>query len=223
MGGYTLNRTTSHRNAMRRNMAVSLLTHEQITTTIPKAKSLKPFVEKLISLGKRGDLAARRQVIQAIGDPVEVKSEDDPRLKRNRYGELVRGPRLVKKLFEEIAPRYQDRPGGYTRIVRLAKHRIGDGADLCVLQLVSEDESGPQVRGQHSRRREKAYRRMEFAAKARRSRAEAAVGGGAAAEGPGEAESATATATEEPPAESEQAGAEGESTGEGGEPGGDRA
>src|SRR5690606_35865043 len=143
-----------------RNLAIALFTHGQITTTLPKAKAVKPFVEKLITTAKRGDLTARRQVIRAVGNPIlvdfDVQHDEPPEgYKVNKYGELISGPRLVKKLFEEIAPRYADRPGGYTRIIKLARHRIGDGSDLCVLQLVSDEDTGPQVSGQYSRRREK--------------------------------------------------------------------
>ncbi|MCC7203941.1 MAG: 50S ribosomal protein L17 [Phycisphaeraceae bacterium] len=175
IAGYKLSRDTEHRRAMWRNMAVSLLTHGQITTTIPRAKSVQPLVERLITLGKRGTLHARRQVIRAIGNPIlvdfDVKAidpEDKPDYTINRYGELIRGPRVVKKLFDEIAPKYKDRQGGYTRIVRLARHRIGDGGQLCVIQLVGNEE-GPQVSGQYSRRRNKANKRMEFAAKLRKA------------------------------------------------------
>ncbi len=175
IAGYKLGRDTEHRIAMRRNMAIALLTHGQITTTLPKAKSVQPMVEKIITTAKRGTLAARRQVIKAIGNPLhvdfDVKAVDPagvPKHKINRYGELVSGPRVVARLFEEIAPRYTDRPGGYTRIVKLGKHRIGDGGDLCVLQLVG-GEDGPQVSGQYSRRRDKANKRMEFAAKLRKA------------------------------------------------------
>lgn len=168
--GFKLGRKTNHRRAMWRNMAVSLLTHGQITTTLPKAKSVKPFVEKLISAAKKGDLASRRRVIKMIGDPIMIKSEDDDAVQRNKYGEITGGPKVVKTLFDEIAPKYADRTGGYTRIIKLAKHRIGDGASLCVLQLVgSDDESGPQVSGQYSRRRDKANKRMERAAALRKS------------------------------------------------------
>lgn len=167
VGGFKLGRDTEHRKAMWRNMAIALFTHGQITTTVPKAKSLKPFVEKLISLAKKGDLASRRRVIQKIGNPIMIKFDEDPDVQRNKYGELVNGPKLVKRLFDEIGPRYSDRAGGYTRIVRLGKHRIGDASDLCVIQLVGE-ESGPQVSGQYSRRRDKANKRMEFAAKLRK-------------------------------------------------------
>ncbi len=174
VAGYKLGRDTEHRTAMRRNLAISLLTHGQVTTTIPKAKSVKPFVEKLISSARKGDLASRRRVLQAIGDPYLIAHEDDPDVVRNRYGEVVSAPRVVKKLFDEIAPRYADRPGGYTRIVRLGTHRIGDGSDLCVLQLVGSEE-GPQVSGAYSRRRDKADRRMEYAAQQRRDQTAAVV------------------------------------------------
>lgn len=174
--GFKLGRHTNHRRAMWRNMAVSLLTHGQITTTLPKAKSVKPFVEKLISAAKRGDLASRRRVIKMIGDRIMVKGENDDAVQRNKYGEITGGPKVVKHLFDEIAPRYADRSGGYTRIIKLAKHRIGDGSSLCVLQLVGgDDESGPQVSGQYSRRRDKANRRMERAAALRKGGAGAAV------------------------------------------------
>jgi len=173
VGGYKLGRDTEHRRAMWRNMAVSLFTHGQIQTTVTKAKSVRPFVEKLITAARKGDLASRRRVIAAIQDLIIVKNDDDADVKRNKFGELLDGPRVVKKLFDEIAPQYADRAGGYTRIVRLGRHRIGDGSDLCVLQLVG-GEQGPQVSGQHSRRRQKADRRMEYAAQLRKGRQESA-------------------------------------------------
>lgn len=170
VAGFKLGRDTEHRLALRRNLAVALLTHGQITTTIPKAKSVKPFVEKIITLARKGDLASRRRVVARLGNPVMVKHDDDLDVKRNKYGELVGGPRVVKKLFDEIGPQYKDRTGGFTRIIRLGMHRIGDGSDLCVLQLVEHGEVGPQIKGQHSRRRDKANRRMQFAARLRKGR-----------------------------------------------------
>ncbi|GAB4109368.1 MAG: hypothetical protein Kow00105_18070 [Phycisphaeraceae bacterium] len=176
VAGYKLGRKTNHRKAMWRNMAISLFTHGQITTTLPKAKSVKPFVEKLITAAKKGDLASRRRVIKALGDPIMVKHEDDDAVQRNKYGEITGGPRVVKVLFDEIAPKYADRNGGYTRIIKLARHRIGDGASLCVLQLVgAEDESGPQISGQYSRRRDKANKRMERAAALRKGESASAA------------------------------------------------
>lgn len=169
MKGRKLGRTPAHRKATLRNLAIALLTHEQITTTLSKAKALQPYVEHLIHVAKQGTLHARRQVIQSIGDPIAVTHEDDDELVRNRYGEIISGPRVVKKLIDQIAPRYSDRQGGYTRIIKLAQHRIGDGSDLCVIQLVGgESEQGPQVAGQHSRRREQANNRMAYAAQLRK-------------------------------------------------------
>ena len=162
--GFKLGRDTEHRKAMWRNMAISLFTHGQITTTVVKAKSVQPFVEKLITQARKGDLAARRRVLSMIGDPYLVKSEDDKDVERNRYGEMTDAPRVVKHLFETIGPRFADRAGGYTRIVKLGRHRLGDGGDLAVLQMVG-DEEGPQLRGQHSRRREQADRRTAYAKK----------------------------------------------------------
>jgi large subunit ribosomal protein L17 len=150
---------------MFRNMAVSLFTHGQITTTLPKAKAVKPFVERLISAAKKGDLHARRRVIAALGgDQVMVKHDNDDDVVRNKYGEVVGGPKVVKHLFEEIAPAFADRSGGYTRIIRIGKHRIGDASDLCVLQLVRDEDTGPQLAGTRARRA-KSNKRMEFAAK----------------------------------------------------------
>lgn len=114
--GRRLGRTTSHRIAMFRNMVTSFLTHEKIVTTDAKAKELRPIAEKMITLGKRGDLHAKRQALS-----------------------YVRDKKAVEKLFSIIAPRYAERPGGYTRIVKLCI-RPGDAAPLSVIQLV-EDES----------------------------------------------------------------------------------
>jgi large subunit ribosomal protein L17 len=108
-------RTASHRKAMFSNLSQALITHEQIVTTLPKAKDLRPVVEKLVTLGKRGDLHARRQAISQIKD-VEV----------------------VKKLFEVLGPRYKARNGGYLRIMK-AGFRYGDNAPLAVIEFVDRD------------------------------------------------------------------------------------
>lgn len=164
--GRKLGRKTNHRKAMFRNMAVALFTHGQITTTVPKAKALRPFVEKLITMAKKGDLHNRRRAISALGgDKNMMVSEDADGVERNRFGELQKAPKIIKHLFDEIGPRYEDRNGGYTRIIRLGQNRLGDGTDLCVIQLVgSEDEDAPQLAGSRSRRA-KSNKRMEFAAK----------------------------------------------------------
>ena len=113
--GRKLNRTASHRKAMFANMAASLITHEQIVTTLPKAKEIRPIVEKLVTLGKRGDLHARRQAISQIKD-VDA----------------------VRKLFDAIATRYASRNGGYLRIMK-AGFRQGDNAPLAVIEFVERD------------------------------------------------------------------------------------
>ncbi len=120
-----LGRTVSHRQAMFANMAASLIKHEQITTTLPKAKELRPFVEKLVTLAKKGDLHARRQAISAVRDVPQVG-----------------------KLFDTLAPRYAERNGGYTRIMK-AGFRHGDNAAMAVIEFVDRDveakgkDSGP--------------------------------------------------------------------------------
>ena len=125
LSGRKLNRTSSHRKALFANMAAALLKHEQITTTLPKAKERRPVVEKLITLGKRGDLSARRRAMSVLRD------------------ETITG-----KLFSTIAPRYSERAGGYTRVMR-AGFRHGDMAPLAVIELVDRDpdakglDSGP--------------------------------------------------------------------------------
>ncbi|MDF1634958.1 50S ribosomal protein L17 [Mycoplana sp. MJR14] len=115
--GRKLNRTASHRKAMFANMAASLITHEQIVTTLPKAKEIRPIVEKLVTLGKRGDLHARRQAISQIRDAA-----------------------VVSKLFDAIASRYANRNGGYLRIMK-AGYRTGDNAALAVIEFVDRDVS----------------------------------------------------------------------------------
>ncbi len=120
-----LNRTSSHRTAMFANMAASLIKHEQITTTLPKAKELRPFVEKLVTLAKRGDLHARRLAVSRVRDQDQVR-----------------------KLFDTIGPRYEAREGGYIRIMK-AGFRHGDDAAMAVIEFVDRDpaekgkDSGP--------------------------------------------------------------------------------
>ncbi|MGJ4856317.1 50S ribosomal protein L17 [Labrys sp. KB_33_2] len=117
------NRTAEHRKAMFENMAASLIKHEQIVTTLPKAKDLRPIVEKLVTLGKRGDLHARRQAIATLQDET-----------------------IVKKLFDVLATRYKDRQGGYTRVLK-AGFRHGDSAPIGVIEFVDRDVS---AKGQDS-------------------------------------------------------------------------
>jgi large subunit ribosomal protein L17 len=126
VAGRKLGVTSSHRKAMFRNMACALIKHEQITTTLPKAKELRPVVEKLITLGKRGGLHARRQAYAQLRDDV-----------------------IVAKLLGPLAERYRERPGGYCRVLK-AGVRYGDAADMAVIELVDRDvdakglDSGPK-------------------------------------------------------------------------------
>ena len=122
-----LNRTSAHRKALLMNLSNALLKHEQITTTLPKAKELRPFVEKIISLGKKGDLHARKKA-----------------------NSLLRDEKNIKRIFDVFANRYKDRNGGYTRIVKLG-NRYGDNAPTAVIELVDRDieakgkDSGPVI------------------------------------------------------------------------------
>lgn len=131
VAGRRLGRTKEHRLAMRRNLVSSLFEHETISTTIEKAKEVKPFAEKLITLAKKGTLPARRRAISMLGNRDIIAYEE---------GEAVRKGTVVGKLFSELGPRYLDRPGGYTRIVRLSLKRLGDNGQLVLLQLVGADE-----------------------------------------------------------------------------------
>ncbi len=129
--GRKLNRTASHRKAMFANMAAALIKHEQIITTLPKAKEMKRIIDRLITLGKRGDLHARRQAFARLRDE-----------------------EMVKKLFDVLGDRYKERPGGYSRVLR-AGYRFGDNAPRAVIELVDRDleakgkDSGPDQREQN--------------------------------------------------------------------------
>jgi large subunit ribosomal protein L17 len=126
MHGRKLNRTSSHRKAMLANMAAALVKHEQISTTLPKAKELRPYVEKLVTLGKRGDLHARRLLISKVGDLA-----------------------TTSKLIDVLGPRYAERSGGYIRVLK-AGFRLGDNAPMAVIEFVDRDvaakgqDSGPR-------------------------------------------------------------------------------
>ncbi|MBW2185081.1 MAG: 50S ribosomal protein L17 [Desulfuromonadales bacterium C00003068] len=115
--GRRLGRNSSHRKAMLRNMVTSLLDHERITTTDARAKEVRKVAEKLITLGKRGDLHARRQALSVVFDK-----------------------KVVAKLFDRLAPRFQDRPGGYTRIIKVG-NRLGDNAPVSIIELVEQEQA----------------------------------------------------------------------------------
>lgn len=134
VAGRRLSRTSEHRLAMRRNLVASLFEHETISTTMEKAKEVKSFAEKLITLAKKGTLSARRRAIALLGDRDIIGSED---------GKPVKKGTIIRKLFSELGPRYLDRAGGYTRIIRLSLRRLGDDGRLVLFQLLGEDEALP--------------------------------------------------------------------------------
>lgn len=177
-------------------MAHSLIQHGAIRTTAPKAKELRRFVEKIITVARKGTLAARRHVLAELGDRLMVDNE----------GEL-QDKTVVQKLFDEIAPRYADRTGGYTRIVRLSKRRIGDAGSQVLLQLVEEAQPAGEAEGgaRSARRRRRAGKRRERAEAAAQSAEASAKEQGQPAEG----EAAEASSQEqEKPAEGESAAQE---------------
>jgi large subunit ribosomal protein L17 len=169
-----------------------VLEHGQITTTRAKAKAVQPFVEELITIAKRNTLAARRELTSRLTDRKVFAWVADPNTREetkaaqsrlwqlpaadevefNRYGEVRKAPRLIQHVMTRVAPLYKDRAGGYTRIVKLDKRRLGDATDLVVLQLVGGEE-GPQVKGRKSTRRTNADKRTAFAKKAKEKAAAA--------------------------------------------------
>jgi len=152
-----LNRTSSHRTALRRNLAAALIEHGAIRTTEAKAKDVRRFVEKLITIARKGTLHARRLVLARLQDR-EMFTYDK---KTHEYEPDDKT--IVQKLFDEIAPRYLDRPGGYTRIIHLAERRIGDAGKQVILQLIEEDAAQGDAGGE-GRRGARAARRQEAAA-----------------------------------------------------------
>jgi len=224
-----LNRTTSHRRALRRNLAQSLFEHGQITTTLPKAKDLRPFVEKLITLAKRardGSSSARSRLMQLLGDRAIIPADhqeayevmgDAKRAKvlrsrsgrRHRTGEPKGGLKFTAesvyhRLVNTVAPQFADRPGGYTRVIKLAKARLGDAGATAVLQLIGEEEApGSVSRPEKTARQRRNDRR--YAAVAKGAKGEGKAGGAVvAAEPPAEDQ----TSPDEPEAEAGTATAE---------------
>jgi len=196
VGGRRLNRTTSHRVALRRNLAQSLFEHGEVRTTIPKAKEVRPFVERLVTLAVRGDLAARQRAEALLQDraiiPAEHREEYDrlsdakrDKVIRARSGRRYRAPTtrpgvkftaqsVLHKLFSDIGPQMKRRAeargsgGGYTRIIKLPDRRLGDGGELAILQLVSgDDEARPQNSGRTERKRRARVKYTVYAGKPR--------------------------------------------------------
>lgn len=187
-----LSRTSEHRRALRRNLAQSLFEHGEIVTTLTKAKDVRPFVERLITMAKKaheGSLAARQRLVRAMNDrgiiPADHQGDygmmaDAVRHKtlrarsgrRYHTGEAKAGLKftaesVVHRLINTVAPRYLDRPGGYTRIIKLARPRIGDNGARAILQLVGEEEPpGPVSKPKKTVRQKRVERRYAAAARA---------------------------------------------------------
>lgn len=170
--GRQLSRDTEHRKALRRNLVQSLFENGKVRTTLPKAKEVKAFAERLITLARTGSLTARRRVIAALRDRRLVDEQQE-----------FTGQTVVQKLFTDIAPKFKDRAGGYTRIIKTSNYRIGDGGSIVLLQLLTE-EASPKGTARRSAglRRKRNERRHQFANQALKSR-ETKAAAPAAAEG----------------------------------------
>ena len=151
--GRQLSRDTEHRKALRRNLVQSLFEHGKIRTTLPKAKEVRAFAEKLITLARENTLNNRRRVIQLLQDRRLVDDEQE-----------FTGQTVIQKLFDEIGPAFVDRAGGYTRIIKTSDFRIGDGGDIVVLQLITVDAAPTgTARRTAGLRRKRNERRRVFA------------------------------------------------------------
>jgi large subunit ribosomal protein L17 len=134
--GYKLGRNPSHRLALFRNLTMALIRHERIITTVEKAKAVRPFVERLITLAKNGSLHARRLAVSRLGPAAdaEVKPDDEDGAPADRRT-------VVQKLFSDLGPRFKDRPGGYTRVIKRHERRLGDAGRTAFLELLKEGET----------------------------------------------------------------------------------
>jgi large subunit ribosomal protein L17 len=208
-----LNRTKEHREALRRNLAQSLFEHGAVETTLIKAKDVRPFVERLITLARKargGSLAARQRLTSILGDRAVIAKENQEeydgmsdaardrvlrarsgrrhRLGQPRGGQKFTATSIVHRLINDVAGRYEDRPGGYTRVIKLGRVRKPDSTSMAVLQLVGEEESpGTVTRPEKSARKRRTERRYAAAAKAvKRKPQKAAAEAEAAPEKPAE-------------------------------------
>ena len=165
--GRQLSRDTEHRKAMRRNLVQSLFEHGKVRTTLPKALEVRAMAEKLITLARTGTLIARRRVIAIL---------QDRRLVDDNQDFIEEGPTrtIIQKLFNDIAPAFVDRPGGYIRIIKTAQHRIGDGGSIVSLQLLTVD-AAPKGTARRSAglRRKRNERKHQFASKVMKKTREA--------------------------------------------------
>lgn len=156
MRGRQLSRDTEHRKAMRRNLVQSLFEHGKVRTTLPKAQEVRALAEKLITLARTNTVTARRRVTSLLGDRRLVDEEQE-----------FTGQKLVQKLFADVAPKFADRPGGYTRIIKTSDYRIGDGGSIVILQLAAEASTPTgTVRRSAGLRRKRNERRHSFASRA---------------------------------------------------------
>jgi large subunit ribosomal protein L17 len=187
MRGRQLSRDTEHRKSLRRNLAQSLFEHGRVRTTLPKAKEVRAFAEKLITLAKTDNFNTRRRVVQLLQDRRLVDEEQE-----------LTGQTVVQKLFSEVAPKLADRHGGYTRIIRLSDYRIGDGGELVLLQLLTEESVPPGgARRSAGLRRKRNERKRQFASRIRKGK----EGKGAVAGEPEAAGQGADSGQEEPPAQ----------------------
>jgi len=164
VSGKKLSRDTDHRRALRRNLAAALFISGRIKTTEAKARFVRPFVEKIITIARKGDLTARRRVVAMLQDRFIVDAEETD-VKRDKNYRVVKAPRLVAKVFSEIAPKYANVSGGYTRVIHLPKPRLGDCGPTVYLELVDPtvEKKTKRTRTGGSRRR-KTQMREQFAA-----------------------------------------------------------
>jgi len=135
--GRKLNRNSSHRLALNRNLSCGLIEHGRIETTVAKAKELRPFIERLITIARKGDLHARREAVALLGPMAKRTIDADSEAAKDPKAWLR--PNVYKKLFNEVAPKFVNHPGGYTRILKIHKRRIGDGGELAIIEFINPE------------------------------------------------------------------------------------
>src|SRR5262245_54933761 len=135
--GFKLNRDAEHRLAMFRNLSMALIRHEKIVTTLPKARALRPFFEKLVTLARKGDLHARRLAASKLGPSADAEVVPGD-------GEGADHRTVLQKLFADLGPRFKDRPGGYTRIIKRHQRRLGDAGETAFIELLKAGETKPK-------------------------------------------------------------------------------
>ena len=189
LAGRHLSRTSAHNRALRRNLAQSLFQYGQIETTLIKAKEVRPFVERLITLARKDSLTHRQRALSLLGDRAVITKDEQEKYdamsdaQRNKVLRAKSGRRhrsgkvpasynkkkipfvahsVIDRLFKDVAPKFVDRPGGYTRIIRLSKRRVGDNSELALLQLVGQEEKSERVKKTVSPRRQKAADRVVY-------------------------------------------------------------